>query len=73
MNSADNKIRKAPGGGLKTLDDLEEMDVPAYSTSFNTCTRSGSDRRQLPDRRRRPRIDCEERRSGRDRRIMTYF
>lgn len=70
MDSGNNK---KPFGGLQTLDDLEDEVVPAYSTSFNTCTRSGVDRRQLPDRRRRPRIDCEERRSGRDRRIMTYY
>lgn len=58
---------------LHTLDDLDQLDVPPLTTSFNTCTRSGEDRRQLADRRADVRAESPERRSGRDRRMMTYF
>lgn len=62
-----------PRSGLWTLDELENQDIPTLDSTFNTCTRSGSDRRQTEERRRRERIDCEDRRNGRDRRLMSYF
>lgn len=58
---------------LLTTDDLDKCDIPTQQTSFNTCTRSGEDRRQRADRRGSLRAESQERRSGRDRRIFTYF
>lgn len=69
--TAGHKPRKS--ARLRTLDDLDDQDIPTLTTSFNTCTRSGEERRQQFDRRATPRADCVERRSGRDRRMMTYF
>lgn len=59
--------------GLVTTDDLEMDDVPVKLKSFNTCTRSGQDRRQQLDRRQAIRPECSDRRCGRDRRIFSYF
>lgn len=59
--------------GLQTTDDLDKADVVVGETSFNTCTRSGLERRQAGDRRRAPRAEHIDRRSGRDRRMFSYF
>lgn len=60
-------------GGLLTTDDLDKSAIPKQRTTFNTCTRSGEDRRCLDDRRKTVRAESPERRSGRDRRIFTYI
>ena len=72
MDTYDKKPTDKPSK-LRTLDELDDLDVPLHTTSFNTCTRSGTDRRQRADRRREPRTDSRERRSGRDRRIMSCY
>lgn len=59
--------------GLLTTDDLDKADVEVGETSFNTCTRSGQERRQAGDRRGSPRAEHIDRRSGRDRRMFSYF
>ena len=59
-------------GSKLSLDELEQTEVPFKSTLFNTCTRKGGDRRQLEDRRCRVRSDREDRRSGRERRFLSW-
>lgn len=68
-----DEIDEKPKTGLLTTDDLESYAVPVEQKSFNTCTRSGDERRQRIDRRQVKRPECSERRSGRDRRIFSYY
>lgn len=58
---------------LLTTDDLEKSAIEVGATSFNTCTRSGDDRRILAKRRKQERPESKERRCGRDRRMFSYF
>ena len=62
-----------PGNYILSLDELEELEIPYASAAFNTCTRSGQDRRELAERSRRESPGCGERRGCRDRRLLTYL
>ncbi len=71
-NTAPSSKHTTKRSGL-SLDELEKTEVPFTSTSFNHCSRKGKERRQIEERRGRIRLDCTDRRNGRDRRLLTYF
>lgn len=54
---------------IMSLDELENMPVETSNTLFNTCTRSKTERRKRPQ----VRHGDNERRKGRDRRLLSYM
>lgn len=57
----------------QTLEELEKAPLPPQACLANSCTRIQSDRRQYQETNKALWGSSIDRRSGRDRRLMTYF